>query len=499
MAKVHLIDSMRDAVEERVDREREIMGVFREDDDAASEMIRDAIDNNEVGDSRLFTSVFRGKYCFDHAELQWYRYENHYWVCDEIRSVLRDIDEIVTIYQTEERRLSSLGGRKDILIGLHKRIRELQTLYRRKHILELATAGSDSLGISGKEWDNNRNLLGCLNGVLNLRTCELNPGKPDDYIKTYCPTAWVDIEQDSPDWTRFINDVFGNNAELIRFIHRLMGYAISGTLKEHIFPIFYGAGRNGKGTLLETIRAVLGPFAGPVQPEILLEQKWRRSSAAPSPDIMALRGRRIVWGSETDEGNFLDTSKVKRLVGGDTLTGRPLYGKTEINFPPTHTLFLLTNHKPRIQTDDYAFWQRVLLVPFNVSFVDSPCGPNERKRDRDLPEKLRQESSGILAWLVRGLLYYRREKLRTPGIVRSATEDYRSDEDILGKFISERCVCEVDARIDAGDLYNGYKTWAQDNGLKCVSNQRFSKELLNRGFRRSTSGRHRVYHGVDLR
>jgi len=132
---------------------------------------------------------------------------------------------------------------------------------------------------------------------------------------------------------------------------------------------------------------------------------------------MALKGKRIVWASETGEGRHLNIGKVKWLTGEDTITARAPFAKRQITFSPTHTLFLLTNHKPHITADDYAIWQRVHLVPFNLSFIDEPKTEYERKRDPDLSKKLKEEASGILAWLVRGCLSWRIEGLNPPRIV----------------------------------------------------------------------------------
>ena len=136
---------------------------------------------------------------------------------------------------------------------------------------------------------------------------------------------------------------------------------------------------------------------------------------------MALRGRRIAWASETNEGRRLDSGRVKLLTGGGFLVGRAPFGKREIAFPQSHTLFLLTNSKPHAPSEDYALWKRLKLLPFAVSFVDDPREPNERKADKGLVDKLKGEAPGVLAWLVRGCLEWQRRELDPPEIVQAAT------------------------------------------------------------------------------
>ncbi len=108
-------------------------------------------------------------------------------------------------------------------------------------------------------------------------------------------------------------------------IGRNSGYGLTGKAERHILPILWGAGRNGKGTLLETVKHVLGDYAYKAESELLLEQRQARNSGSPNSGILALRGKRIVWCSETDDGRRLNASKIKELVGGDTLNARAVY------------------------------------------------------------------------------------------------------------------------------------------------------------------------------
>jgi putative DNA primase/helicase len=180
-------------------------------------------------------------------------------------------------------------------------------------------------------------------------------------------------------------------------------------------------------------------LAGPVPAEIILEESRhnQKTGGAPTPELMALRGKRLVWASETNEGKRLNAGKAKWLTGGDTLVGRSLYGKRMVSFAPTHTIFLITNHRPKANPDDYALWGRLHIVPFDLSFVDNPDPANsqERQRDKELADKLKTEAPGILAWIVRGFDDWQKWGLDAPEKVKVATESYRQNEDTVGQFI----------------------------------------------------------------
>ena len=302
-----------------------------------------------------------------------------------------------------------------------------------------------------------------------------------DYIKTFAPTPWLGLDAPAHLWVRFLQEIFDGDEQLVGYIQRLLGYAITGRTTELIFPIFHGPhGRNGKGTLLETVRHVLGELATPIEAEMLLVQNHHRQSGAPTSDIMALRGRRLVWASETGDGRHLDAGKGKWFTGGDTMTGRAPYGKRQVNFPPKHKVILLTNHKPHAPANDDALWARLHLIPFTLSFVDNPTKPNERQRNPSLPEDLKREAPGILAWLVRGCLEWQKEGLNPPQTVLTATEDYRTDEDLIGNFLSERCTFEKNAEVPAGKLYEAYQKWCAEMGHRPMSGTKFGLDLKER-------------------
>jgi putative DNA primase/helicase len=278
----------------------------------------------------------------------------------------------------------------------------------------------------------------------------------------------------------------------------LLGYGITGLAILHVFIILWGMGRNGKGTLLETLKAVLGEFALKTESELLLEQKQARQAGAPNSSVLSLRGRRIVWASETSDGRRLNTGKLKELVGGDTLNARPLFGKHHIQFAPSHLLLLLTNSKPVAPAGDYALWQRVHLIPFDRAFIDNPKALNESKADPYLLDKLKAEASGILAWLVRGCLTWQKEGLNPPDIVRAATEDYKNDEDTLGHFIDERCILGEACHVRAGELFQAWKAWAEINGSTYLSGKTFGTEIRRR-FSRDEDNAGKYYIGIGLK
>ena len=452
--------------------------------------IMEAYQRTEIGDAELLQQLFIEKIVYDHSEKQWYIWNNKYWEKDGLDSiVLRVANQVASQYYflLAKKKREGLPDDSPLSKGLYQRATALRYKSRIKNVLTLAQS-MPGLGILGDEWDHHPMLLGVKNGVLDLTTGEMNGSKPTDYVRTVSTCEWKGIDEPCPRFEKFLLEIFDSNVELIAFIQRLLGYAITGHTSEHIFVVFWGEGRNGKDTLLETLSGVLGEaLATPVQPQVLLADNKNDNSA--TPHLAAMRSRRLCWVNETNDGAMLNVGQVKYLTGGGTIVARPLYG-VPVTFTPQYLLVLMTNHCPKINADDYAIWQRILLVPFAQAFVDKPVQGNEHKRDPKLKETLRMEISGVLAWLVRGCLEWQKNGLQIPDIVRAATDQYRDGEDLVGRFIEEECVLMPDTKIKASEFYGAYVSWAKRNHAdesnptafgKKVS-RRFRKERLPNGY-----------------
>ena len=466
--------------------------------------ILDCVYSNEDGDARIFQHLFRDKYVYDHGAGIWNKWAGHYWQEDEIDAAFKAVNGVIDVYETaaavelermndtnivEEKRKRHEQNRD----ALKKRIHTLKSAFRKRNILWSAAIGT---GLTGREWDKDPWKLACKNGVIDLRTGTLKPGKQSDYIKTATDIIF-DEAADCPRWSQFLNGIFDHNEGLISYVKRLFGYGITGLKREHVLPVFWGAGRNGKGTFLETIKIVMGDLAHKTKAESLLDSGKLKASGTADADVIAFRGKRLVWASETNEGGRMNVGKIKELVGGDTLNARAPYARRSVEFEPTHLLCLITNAKPYAPASDFALWERVALIPFTLSFVDNPKAEHERQVNKELPEELKKELPGILTWLVCGCLEWQMYGLNPPEIVKAATNKYQKENDLIGDFISECCEVAATAEAPAAKLYGAYKSWAESMGYKPISGVRFGKEVSGR-FEKEIRRKRAFYVGLSI-
>jgi putative DNA primase/helicase len=470
---------------------------------------------NELGDGCLFAFLYEDQFIYSKSSKEWYSWNGQHWERDilerssvQVEKVaecyLQEVDEIDRLIEElkkQDRSVALLQKKREAYMG---RIKRLRSDRGRNACLRMSHTNEDnSLALVGDEFDKKPYLLPCQNGVIDLRTGELRSGRPSDLLLKASPIEFKGIKDACPDWEKSIDDIFLGNADMVAFVQRLLGYALIGEVREHILPVFWGQGRNGKGTILEVLHSVLGELASPIQSELLLDQGRAKSSSGPSPDVMALRGLRLAFASESDENRRFSPSKVKWLSGGDTLVGRHPHDKYETTFKPTHTLFLMTNNRPNAPSDDFAFWERVLLIEFQVSFVRrEPRAENERPADPDLRVKLAAEYPGILAWLVRGCLAYQERGLDPPESVKTSTAGYRREEDYVADWIDDACELGSGFKEQSAVLYGSFASWwAQTVSKRGHPSQRkWGRWMMcGRGFIKEREAGGFFYHGLRLR
>lgn len=321
----------------------------------------------------------------------------------------------------------------------------------------------DGIAIDHTLLDRDRWALNVGNGTLDLKTGELRPHNPNDLITKHIAIDYNPKAKASR-WQKFLSEVLPDR-DVREFIHRFLGYCLTGDVGERMFVVLLGGGCNGKTATINAVESVLGEYATTAAPTLLVA-KLQESHPTEIADLF---GARLAVTSETRKGATFDEERVKRLTGTDRLKGRRMH-EDFWHFDPTHKLLLSSNHKPRVRDATDSFWDRVAIVPFNVRI------PRD-KVDPKLGEKLREEREGILVWLVEGCRLWREKGLAPPEAVRAATAEYRNEEDIVGRFLSECIVADKTSHVTSNELMKVNKVWATSLNLFPASAKELAEKL----------------------
>lgn len=357
---------------------------------------------------------------------------------------------------------------------------------RLKAMINLAKS-IPSLVVHASDLDKDPMLLGVINGVLDLRTGKLRSAKPEDLMTKQAPVAF-DPEAECPKFEAFVREIMHGDKDLIAYLRRVTGYCLTGLTDEQCLFFFYGGGANGKSTFLTVLEDLLGnDYCKQMPSETLMMKK---NGSGSTNDIARLAGIRSVLSNEVEEGSRLSESLIKQMTGGDQIAARFLYAEF-FDFRPQFKIIIAGNHQPVIRGDDTGIWRRLHLVPFTVTI------PPE-KRNPKLAEELRSELPGILNWALKGCREWQKHRLSPPKAVTAAVAEYRSDMDVLGQWIDEKCELGADKEIGASFAYQDYREWAKFNGFSEMSSNAFGRRLKER-FVRKSKNKGKWYIGLALK
>jgi putative DNA primase/helicase len=357
------------------------------------------------------------------------------------------------------------------LLDIVRHARNSQQIARLQAMVELAKS-IPSIIVRATDLDKDPFLLGLKNGTLNLRTGKLRAADKADLITQQAPIQF-DPEAKCPEFERFLATVMRGDQELVDYIQRMMGYCLTGRTEEQCFFFLHGSGSNGKSTFLNVLGQLLG---GDLYRQVGSDSLMvRKNGGGATNDLARLTGARVVMSNEVQEGDRLNESLIKDLTGGESIAARFLYAEF-FEYTPKFKILFAGNHQPVIRGDDTGIWRRLRLIPFTHTIGDG-------QKDVKLPEKLRAELPGILNFALAGCLEWQREGLVMPKSMVAAGALYRSDMDVLGQWVAERCALDNGLEIKASAAYTDYKGWATLNGFRPLSSNSFSRRLRERYLR----------------
>ncbi len=324
------------------------------------------------------------------------------------------------------------------------------------------------------DFDNDPWLFNCQNGTLNLRTLVFHPHRASDML-TKVAGVYYDPEARCERWEAFIDEIMCGDREKARFLQKSLGYSLTGTTKEECFFILYGpTSRNGKGTLMETFRSLMGDYGRASTPETITRKTYTNGSA-PNEDVARLAGARFINISEPDKAMVLSSALIKTLTGNDTITASCKF-ESFFEFKMVGKIFINTNHLPQITDPSVFTSDRIKVIPFLKHF-------DESERDTSLKSFFteRENLSAILNWCIRGLQMYLKEGLSIPDSVREATAKYQHDSDKVSRFIEEELEPEYGVRTRASAVFEAYQRFCCVNGFKETSSRTFNGDLEAHG------------------
>lgn len=334
--------------------------------------------------------------------------------------------------------------------------------------------------------DLNPTILPCENGEIDLKTGELHEARREHLMTRRINVAYRP-DADCPQWIGLLKKAIPD-VNYRQFLHRWLGYCLTGLTVEQKLLFIYGPPQTGKSTIVQTVTRILSEYYETIDRKKLMMTRMAESEI---PAWLAkLKGARMVTAVECKDSDRLDSSMVKIMTGNEDITARYLH-QNEVTYRPQFKLIITGNYRFQFEGDDSAIARRILEMT-----LDQRVAPEDV--DPYLDEKLWAEREGIFAWMVEGARLYFKDGLCVPGDMPEKIKEYQKDMDFIGQFIQEKLEVIEGGQIGATDLFELYKDWAKDNNEWKMSMRTFSGKMRGRvESKRITTGV--IYVGVRRR
>lgn len=320
------------------------------------------------------------------------------------------------------------------------------------------------------------------NGLLDWETGELLPHDPEVMSTVQLHASW-DPEAQCPEFDKFLTSVVP--ADVVDLAWELIGYMMFSGNPLHKAVMLTGTGRNGKGTFIRVLQALLGrENITAVTLQALATERFAPAS---------LFGKLANIAGDID-GNYIEnTAKFKGITGEDAITAE-FKNKNSFEFTPYAVPLFSANKIPGSADATTGYLSRWVVIPFPNDFTG--------REDRTLSERLTtpQEIDGIAAKAIPAL-----QRLMARGNFAETASSKAAMDDFMRKVDQVRAWAEERAELGSGlpgvnrtTLYEDYKTWASNGGYGKLKAPEFYDRLHALGPEPVKVRGDRLYKGIRL-
>lgn len=309
-------------------------------------------------------------------------------------------------------------------------------------------------------------LIALNNGVYNLKTKELVPYNKNHLFMSKSPVNFVKGAV-CPQFIKAIREIACNDEELLMCIQEIFGYVLINNTKGEKAFYFVGVGSNGKSFCAEILTNLVGRKNVSNIPLSKFSEKF---------GIEGIVDKSLNIANENELGGAISTESLKALISGDPINISRKFKKA-INVKSNIKLIFLLNTLPDTLDNTHGYYRKILIIPFNRVFK---CD----EMDKDLPEKVSEELSGVLNWALEGAerLIRNDYKFTECKAIEKVTKAYKEEQNPIEAYFKEVLIYEEGVSETKKAILDGYKLWIEGQNISARgtdSPQRFWKGLTN--------------------
>lgn len=436
---------------------------------------------NDTGNAHRFIDEFGPDLHYNVDNKMWMLWNGANWQFDVFNNVKNLAEILIEKMKIEALSCNDADKQKQLLKNVNHLYNSSgkESMLKESQHLPLVPVNNDG-------FDKDDYLFNTNDCVVNLKTGKTIPHNKNLLLNKI---SSVSLSNKKPvQFLRFFEDIFQGNQEIMHYVHKALGYSLTGDCREQCMFMLVGDGNDGKSLLLQIIQEVIGDYSITSNPDLLLDKK---AQSANLSEVARLKGTRFCVVNELKLGDKLNESGVKDITSGNNkIVARFLYAN-EFEFLPKMKIWLATNYLPLIRGTDKGIWRRIIKIPMTRALTDDEV-------DQNLIYKLRTEKNEIFTWLVQGCLMWQKEGLKLPRVLQQEKDDYKTEMDLVQRWINECCEVGQGYITRATDLFENFKDYCKINNEYEMSQTLFGRNFGKKFHKRLYSGM-TVYDGIRLR
>lgn len=272
-------------------------------------------------------------------------------------------------------------------------------------------------------------------------------------------------------------------ADAVDLMWEVIGYLMYSGNPLHLAFLLLGAGRNGKGTFLRMVKALIGEAN--TSAVTLSELTGNRFAAA------TLYGRLANIAGDIDATYLESTARFKAVTGDDLIQAEHKYGQA-FRFTPWASQVFSANAIPPSADVSTGYLDRWVVLPFPNYFGDAPA----LGLDAHLSAPGELEAAAVRA--VAGLrALMERGKFDLPASLRVAKEEFAKAIDQVREWAGEHLRESEAAWTPRFQLHGNYEMWAETSGHKPLGAANFYRRLEALGHPQTQRKGVRGFRGIE--
>jgi phage/plasmid-associated DNA primase len=319
--------------------------------------------------------------------------------------------------------------------------------------------------------DDNPNLIGFNNGVYCLKEGNFRSAYPEDYISYSVGYDYLyEINEEYRSKVIQYFEKLHPDENQRKYVLLMLSKQLYGDTGNELFHIHAGhnaSASNGKTIHFSILELCFRDYILKIPVEIFVV-KQRAEASKPKPEMSLWRAKRILYCTEPNNDDRLNSGILKELTGGEIISYRMLYSNDIHKFKPMYKIAIMCNDAPLVEGGDEGIKRRIRKIDYISKFVDADQVDETNHYYQKDPNFIQQfkENDSLKMEFARHILEYYDHNYRyeMPDIIKKSSTMYLEENNNVYNFVKEFIVLDKDGFFTLKEAKELFKNSQHFNG-----------------------------------